>query len=473
MNWALSCLLAVSIFVTAPLGAEAQPVQARDANILGVDHYGALLGTIQSNQSAAIMLQGDSTGDEEIEWFGLLRDSLAVSLQNITIDTVSQNARVEYKAWNSGTQDYGPWSVIQAGTYGERYDRFDAPPGGRSRRLTTLDIPNPPAEDWDIRIKVALDDWTPATLSTIFARQGGVLDRGYTWTVQTNGDIKFTWFPNSGSESNNVLTATAANLAPMVDGSAHWLRFTLVISTGVATMYKCSDEVTCSSVATSTVGATTVGNPSAAVAYEIGGRSNNVEVCTCNIYKFELRDGIDGPLLNPETMEAWGTANASAQGGSPTLFVINGSESGKGLDWFIDAARFPKMVRNFYPSILYLSTSHNDGLYRGMQLAGKLDTWLSLARARVYFGTFSIALQNPEISPASAPLNHLGRTREMYAWAQRNNLLIGPDATRSFYRSSLGLSLLSKPDGVHPSYAYGAPLWGQTENGKYIARSHK
>lgn len=450
------------------------------SSILGSDAHALIIGTLQSDLSCALMLQGDSTGDEpgngggNSEWFYLMGQSIAAAMQNESINgTTGQAIRVEYKSWNSGTQDMDAWSVIQAGTNGERGASFPGPSGGRSRRLSTLDIPNPPATDWDVRFRVMLADWTPATVMTPIARQGGPGFRGWTYSVQTNGDHKLTWFPVAGSETNNVLTVTSANMGPLTNGQAYWLRFTIVAATGVATIYTGTDEKTWTSKGTTTVGATTVGNPDSSVFYEIGGRANNVEVINGNVYKVEIRDGIGGPVLNPEPIECWGTSNVQTQVGSPTLFLINGSEAGKGLDWFNDTSRHPKMVRNFCPSILYLSTGHNEGLYRGRQLTGVLDTWLTLTRARAYYAAISVASQNPECSPALSPLQHNFRQREMAAWALRNGLMIGPDYTRAAYRDSRGVAAISKVDGVHPDYTTGAVLWGTTAYSPFVARSHR
>lgn len=461
--------LSVSLVATATAQSN---VKAIDASILGTEQHGVIIGALDSGKSAALNLNGDSTGyapaptSAVTQWFWLLCQDIGL---------LSSNYRVQYKGWDASLQDMAPWSVIQAGSAGERYARFPGPSNGRSLRLNpTSDIVTP-TNDYDIRIKVSLDTWAAAAIQTIVARQGGVGFRGFTWSFQTNGDLKLTWFPNSGSEANQPLTALAANLA-LVNGTAKWLRFTIVASSGVATIYTGTDENTWTSVATTTVGATTVGDPGTSVFWEIGGRGGSTEVITGNIYDVEIRNGIGGYVLNPEPIDAWQAPFAGTFGGSPTLYCYNGSEPGKGLDWFngnlaSGAARLPMMIRNTYPSIQYLSTSKNDVLYRGPVLWGVLNTWLAAAKARAPGTAIIVVGQNPSIPPSSSPDQHAGRVMEEMSWAAVNNLGVA-NVYRNFERDPRGVPALTQSDGIHPLDPPGSLAWEKTVFMPFLARSH-
>lgn len=449
---------------------------AIDGNIIGSDAHAAIIGALDGGRSATIGLLGDSTGfaptntSATLQWFYQL---------GAAIGALNSNWRVEYKSWNSTIQDMQPWAIVQAGASGERYARFPGPSNGRSLRFSASDFAAP-TSDYDISLKLSGDSLSAAALQTILAHQGGTNFRGFTWTFQTNGDLKLTWFPNSNSETNLTLTATAANLG-LTNGVVTWLRFTLVAATGVVTIYTGTDENTWTSVATTTVGATSIGDPGSSVFWEIGGRSGSLEAFTGNIYKVEIRNGIRGPVLNPEPIDAWQTPFVGSFGGSPTLFCFNGSEPGQGIDWFNGNLgngnpRLPMMVRNIYPAIQYISTGKNDTLYRGKALWTVMSTLLTSIKARAPGAAISIVSQNPTASPATAPDQSNGRTREMLQFALTNGLLIGPDTFRAFSRDPRGIAAggaLTQSDGVHPNDPAGSLLWMQTALAPYTARSHR
>jgi hypothetical protein len=266
---------------------------SRDVNLWGSEAISALIGALDGGLSISRVLLSDSTNDTA---------SKGYYQHLLQLMALMPNYRFDYSMWDPAAQGYMPSQILQAGAAGERYALFPGPSSGRSRRLTSAEITAPTA-DYEISLRLKGDDWTLAAQATLIAHQGGAGFRGWTWQVATNGDHKFTWFPNSGSETNIVVTATNAQMG-LVDGVDVDLKFTLDIDNGAsgytATFYKSSDlgaNWTQTVQSATSSGVTTVGDPGSTVFYEIGGRSGNVEAFKGKIYKAKIRNGIGGPVL--------------------------------------------------------------------------------------------------------------------------------------------------------------------------------
>lgn len=379
-----------------------------------------IVGTLQTGMSACLSLQGDSTGvntslaDTPRRWFALLAANIAAALPGI---------HVLYKAWDDPSQEYKAWYTIQAGTLGRRYLLFTGSTGAgnRSRQQSNAQIGDFTG-DVDFRVNVAPDSWTPAAIQTLLARNSGVGARGWYLQLNASGGLTLQWYPVSGSETFNTVTATSAQVAG-TDGVAMWIRATIVLATGVATLYKSVDDgQTWTTLNTATVGATTIGQP-AGVFYEVGGRGTSTNVLSGKVYETQLRNGIAGPIMDFQCVENWSTTSACVLGGSPTLYVMNGSFAGQGMAYFSDATRFPRMIIPCSPGVQYLNTGHNENASRGLVMTGLLDTWLAMIKARAPLSNVCIAIQNPEVEGSLANASNANaRTREIGVWALKNAL---------------------------------------------------
>lgn len=75
----------------------------------------------------------------------------------------------------------------------------------------------------------------------------------------------------------------------------------------------------------------------------------------------QVRDGIDGKAVSPQPIDAWsprassGSFVAGSFGGSPTLYVLNGSHPGAAYTYFPDTTRHPKMVHPYAGSLAFQS----------------------------------------------------------------------------------------------------------------------
>jgi hypothetical protein len=121
-------------------------------------------------------------------------------------------------------------------------------------------------------------------------------------------------------------------------------------------------------------------------------------VFTGDIYAAEIHDGIDGPTVNPLTMDAWtfniGTAVLK---GAPELWVSNAAWPGAAVDNFL-ATPTADYTRNYLPQIVMINLSHNSQRDSGNFYINKLKSLVTQVRST--FGDIPKIIfltQNPEL----------------------------------------------------------------------------
>lgn len=88
--------------------------------------------------------------------------------------------------------------------------------------------------DIDIRLRLTLDDWTPASAVYPFSKYTEVNgERSYLLSVQTAGTLRL-YGSTDGTNAPSVISSAATGIS---DGSVAWLRVTRVAATGVAKFY--------------------------------------------------------------------------------------------------------------------------------------------------------------------------------------------------------------------------------------------
>lgn len=94
-------------------------------------------------------------------------------------------------------------------------------PDAANLRATTL---------LDIRMKVALSDWTPSATQIIASKDGGTNNRGWTLAVQPGGALLFSYA--DPSHTNSLAQSVGPTLPAFADGSAQWIRLRAEYRTG-------------------------------------------------------------------------------------------------------------------------------------------------------------------------------------------------------------------------------------------------
>jgi hypothetical protein len=178
-----------------------------------------------------------------------------------------------------------------------------------------------PTGDFDIRVKCALDDWTPAALAAVAAKYtatGGI--QSWYFAVTTTGLLQLVWIESGGTSR----TATSAAATGFVDGSTGWVRAKLNVSNGgqyTVDFYYSTDGVKWSHAGASVIGVTGVTSVfDSTAAVEVGSRAGNtLSNAIGKFYKMEFRSGIDKNLLiSPANFEdpVWvdsGTTHTSGE----------------------------------------------------------------------------------------------------------------------------------------------------------------
>ena len=99
----------------------------------------------------------------------------------------------------------------------------------------------------DIRVKVALTDWTPATACCLVGKYLTTGNqRAYRLDIDTLGRPNLYTSP----DGTNAIQALCANATGVTDGAAKWVRAIRTSSTGVAKFYLSDDGSTWSQLAT-------------------------------------------------------------------------------------------------------------------------------------------------------------------------------------------------------------------------------
>jgi len=168
--------------------------------------------------------------------------------------------------------------------------------------------------DLDVRIHLAMDDWTPAASSAPVSRWRtvGVDQRAFTTRINTSGTLALFW---SIDGTNATVQSRASTAAPVIaNGVDLWLRYTLDVDNGAGghdvRFYTSTDGETWTQLGATvtTAGVTSVWAPApgaagpelAVGAYNDGGS----ERIAGKVFYVEVRRGIDGTVVaSPDFVE--------------------------------------------------------------------------------------------------------------------------------------------------------------------------
>jgi hypothetical protein len=168
--------------------------------------------------------------------------------------------------------------------------------------------------DLDLRVRVALDDWTPAAESTLIAKYVATGNqRSYALAVTATGALIFRWSENGTAEK----TKTSSAVNTFVNGSTHWVRATLDVDLGgtdaAVNFYTSEDGVTWTALGVQQLnGATTSVFASTAV-LEIGSQTaGTVNRTAGKFFRGSVLSGIGGSSVAAPIASASGNAVTDA-----------------------------------------------------------------------------------------------------------------------------------------------------------------
>lgn len=427
----------------------------------GGDHFDGLAAALDvAEASYGLLLVSDSLGDQTTDFFYRWVN------ENLLPRT---DMRIEYRAWNTTSQVYDPPSVLQAGANGERRLVFT---GSTFRSLQVAEVATRTvAADLEVEIKLSMADWTPASGVRLVGQYGSAGQRSWYVHIQAGGWVNFTYSANG----TDGFTAFSASKTDFTDGDTGYIRVKFDGDNGAGsnttTFEKSTDGVNWTNIGTVLGSATSPANNAtttiktdATSTYQVGAVSGAGPL-TGSVYSVTIRDGFDGPIINPVNIDAWAAdsddgatyRDAEIQG-TPTLYVFQGAASGQSLSYFDDSTRRPKMCPYVTAMTVLACTNHNDAAFRPGRVASSTwATFISNLRSRLPGSQIAMINENPrnegvEFGRGFSYMVH-ARARQMAGIAQQNNVGF-IDTAAAFLRAVAGkeASLTDLVgDGVHPT----------------------
>lgn len=160
--------------------------------------------------------------------------------------------------------------------------------------------------DIDIRVRVALDDWTPGASSVLVAKaMFGTNQASYVVAVNTDGTL--TLFTSPDGTAGSGLVGSSTTPVPAADGTAMWVRATLDVDNGAGSRvyrFYTSTDVTHDHAAVSwtqlgttvtTAGATSIFAGTSVVA--VGAFPEDASRSTGRVYAATVLSGIGGTVV--------------------------------------------------------------------------------------------------------------------------------------------------------------------------------
>lgn len=146
--------------------------------------------------------------------------------------------------------------------------------------------------DIDIRVRVALDDWTPATTQNLVVKWASS-QLSYNLSVGTDGKVRSAWTADHAT----VLGLTSSVATGLTDGSVKWVRATVDVDNGAGgsdqKYYLSDDGISWAQLGTTRTNAGTTsiydGTALLEVGSQFGGTQNNT---VGNFYRAQVRNNI-------------------------------------------------------------------------------------------------------------------------------------------------------------------------------------
>lgn len=421
--------------VTATGGTEARAFTAIKRALEDADGH----------RSVALQVLSDSTANDSTDWVRVLAGQIAAEYPAWT---------VAYRLWDDTSSMYAAPTIVQTGTGGLRY--LDGATG-----LTTRTIPAALSPHLsgviDVRVKMSLTDWTPATAVNVVGRNGSLGVRSWFCQINASG------YPTFGFsvDGNAVSSMNAGAVVGVADGATAWVRWLFNPNDGANRVLKCyrSDDngATWTQIGvTATNTPVTLFNPTRG--FEVGGTSGGLNASQ-RVYEVEIRDGENGPIVAPVMPDNWQpyTSAAGLFTGAPTLTIVNGSVGGAGISYLGDATRLPKLLPDYGQMLAVLATSHNEAASHGEAWISSFDTWRGQVTAALPGVPILALTQNPERTAAANYREHAKRRLELIAYGQSKAVPVF-DVYQTFldYGSAWSVDLMA--DDVHPN-ATGQTMW--------------
>ncbi|HEX2657857.1 MAG TPA: hypothetical protein VHU40_06280 [Polyangia bacterium] len=211
---------------------------------------------------------------------------------------------------------------VEFGYSGEDYLRVTGTSGDYASTpdAASLDI----VGDIDLRVKVALDDWTPAAESTLIAKYTATGNqRSYALAVTATGALIFRWSEDGTAEKSE--TSSAAVSAS--NGGVTWVRATLDVDVGgtdaEVKFYTSSDGSTWTQLGTTQANGATTSIFASTAVLELGSQTGGtVNRAAGKIFRAEVLSGIGGTSVAAPIASA---ASDTLTDATPLTWTVQGN----------------------------------------------------------------------------------------------------------------------------------------------------
>jgi hypothetical protein len=275
---------------TVDIGTDGGAARPLDGKIFRAQILNGIGGTTVLDVNTSVITTGAATS------------FTAVTGQTVTINRSTSGRKtvaVTQPTWLFGTDDYmevnNRYMAKPAGTGNYMYL-----PGITSNFASTpdaaaLDITG----DLDLRVNVALDDWTPSATQSLIAKSTGSSNVSYRFYVRTDGKLEFAWSPTGTGAG---IAGVASTVAPTItDGTALWVRFTFDVDNGAggrtATFFTSTNGTTWTQLGTPVTTAGTTSLFSGSAPNEIGSiNTGTADFARGKFFRAQVLNGINGTV---------------------------------------------------------------------------------------------------------------------------------------------------------------------------------
>jgi hypothetical protein len=184
--------------------------------------------------------------------------------------------------------------------------------------------------DIDIRVQVAMDDWTPGAINVLLAKRA-VSNFSYSLHVATTtGLLSLSWT----TDGSTILLVNSTVAPTVVDGAALWVRVTFDVNNGASgydvKFFTSADGITWTQLGTTITGAGATSIFSGSSILEVGGRNLGQNPATGKFYRAQIFNGINGtPVLDVDCTQIVSGADTSFTALTGQTVTINRSTSGR------------------------------------------------------------------------------------------------------------------------------------------------
>ncbi|MHB9857612.1 hypothetical protein [Streptomyces sp. YIM S03343] len=176
--------------------------------------------------------------------------------------------------------------------------------------------------DIDLRVKAALDDWTPGAESTLIAKYTATSNqRSYALAVTTGGNLILRWSEDGTVEK----TATSSAAVSVSNGAIKWVRATMDVDNGSSNaaivFYTSDDGSTWTQLGTTQLNGATTSIFASTAVLELGGRTvGTTHLLAGKIFEAQVLSGIAGTSVAHPV-----ATNSALSDATPRTWTVNGT----------------------------------------------------------------------------------------------------------------------------------------------------